>query len=155
MRNINRVFLLFFVLSFLISCGGKMETSRIGNPGAANKVLIALEPTEYKRLVAEELIKKLDDKNDNYVTLSGLPLLKKITPADFDAVIILNTGKAGKPDKAVLKFLKKFEGADNIVVYTTWGDENTKTDLPVDSISSASDELYIPVVRDEILRLMW
>lgn len=147
----------FIILAGLVSvclaaCSSGVRAQVFGNPDGADRYLIVLEPTEHKLQVARQLVTRLDNGRSS-ITLVGIDTLKRTVPDGYRAVFLLNTGKAGQPDRRVMEFVKKHGDTGVLVVYTTWGREGTSPVLPVDSLSSASVDGNISLAVDELVRM--
>jgi hypothetical protein len=155
MQTLKTFGLMLITAAILLSCGGKVETITVGNPDAADKILIAMEPSEYKLLLARDVASALDN-GSRFITITGLGALKKANPADYKAVIILNAVKAGKPDPKAAAYVAKYPDAGNVAVVNTWGGDPGTIKMDADTVSTASTTDEVAFVRQAIfLALDW
>ncbi len=110
-----------------------------GDYGAGDKrILIAFEPTRFKKALVEEMIALL---NDGSATLKVVNHMKKglegQDASDFDVVFITNSGATAKVRPDVSRWVEANGHPDNVIVHTTQRTRWTPQ-LQVDSVTSAS-----------------
>lgn len=117
----------------------------------AKKLLIAGQGSSFKDEVTTRIVHyfKLDSI---YIQVLDIKELQKISPEDFDAIVIIHTWEYGKPPIAVKEFIDRTEKYKNrIVVVTTSGQGSYKMEN-VDAIVGESILEDIPVFVDGIIR---
>lgn len=103
-------------------------------------ILIASRQSEFKAAVIETVAINYQTTNIA-VKIVGLEALESENPADYQAVVLINTCMAWKIDPAVESFLKRYPAADNLIVLTTSGDGEWLPKKPIgqyDAVSAAS-----------------
>jgi hypothetical protein len=120
-----------------------MESRAVAGETESGKVLITAQKSDYKSLVVEELTAKLQSVTAR-VEVTGLNALKEIDPAQYDALVLINTCMAWEPDPRAVRFLNAHpEVQERTVLFTTSGDGSWLPDLQkrswsVDALSGAS-----------------
>ncbi|MGC9365373.1 MAG: hypothetical protein ACP5FZ_12510 [Fidelibacterota bacterium] len=110
-------------------------------PESAATILIASRQSAFKVAVIENVAEYYKMRGVA-VKVVGLEALALENPADYQAVVLINTCMAWNLDPAVLSFLKQHSAAGNLIVLTTSGDGDW---LPknrtgqYDAISAASE----------------
>jgi hypothetical protein len=133
------VFLLLGAI-FLVACSLRsVETSESGGvTTSAARILIATENSKFKRAVVSDVRQGLKPGNP-YIKVIDVKVLRRESTYDYDAVVIVNTCMAGRPDPRVEEFIQDAAEKDKLVVLTTGKLDSWKPDSrEVDAITSAS-----------------
>lgn len=122
-------------------------------PVLTKRVLVATEASNFKDAVVMQLAETLR-KDGHTVDIIGLDLLGAKTIGDFQAIVLVNSCRAWRPNSAVRDFLKKLSDADKkkLVVLTTAN--SGECDLKVggiDAISAASKRTGIAAVSQTVV----
>ncbi len=115
-------------------------------------VLLVRDSSDFKDALADDLREILSAEGYSVAEEDSMRFLKKIDPFAYTAIIIVNTGKAGRPHSMVRDFLDKDGALPSTVVLTTYskpsGSRYVYADRPgVDGITSASPDDRA-VIRD-------
>ncbi len=147
----------------LLALGGcalkSVEPTEDGRRDARNgRVLIATQKSEFKRTVVSEIKDNLGD-NVAYVRIVDVKWLPNETPANYNAIVILNRCMAGRPDPRVETFIDELPQKNKVIVLTTgrldsWQPDSTE----IDAMSSASTmSATSPIARsiaDKVLNII-
>ncbi len=141
MKTTIMVILLGTLFSFgNIFAGGAQEAGGpIGNPDAAQRILIAAEYTRFKEALVKELVSQLDDGN-TYIRVidHSRNELNGIDPREWSSILITNSGARAQVRPNVVSWLESVAAFDeNIVLHTTQINDWTPR-VQVDSVTSAS-----------------
>ena len=105
---------------------------------AQDRVLVATQNSDFKQAVIQAIRDRLEN-NSNYIKVIDVKKLPYESTEGYDAVIILNTCMAGRPDPRVESFIDDSTEKEKIVVLTTGRLDSWKPESPrVDAMSSAS-----------------
>ena len=159
--TMKRFFLLliFFVLLFSNFILSTDEFSVIGSKA---RVCILSYDTEFKKSMAEALIKDLNSRGISVIT-DNIRNIKKYSAADYDAVILLSGAMIFSPRSHAVKFIKTNNYSSNIIyVFTTSNDTSPYDSLldkkKIDAVTSASttegDKEFDEVKNEIIERIM-
>ena len=124
----------------LVGCAvGTVSTMESGDRTAAqDRVLVATQNSDFKQAVIQAIRDRLEN-NSNYIKVIDVKKLPYESLEGYDAVIILNTCMAGRPDPRVESFIDDTTEKEKIVVLTTGRLDSWKPESPrVDAMSSAS-----------------
>jgi hypothetical protein len=139
-------------------CREYLSSAEQGDPGNAQRVLIAGERTAFKSAVVESVIGKLGT-SEYYFRIIGLDGLDAEDAAAYGAILLISSMQAGKLDHSVLGFLGKDPENPKVIVFYTRGTEDplperSKPDLRVDVVTSASRDDRVATRADELATLM-
>ena len=129
-------FCIFVFLIILIVSAASQE----GVYGTGDtKILLAFEPTRFKKDLMENMIRILDDGSHTVQVVNHKKAgLEGLRSEDFDAVFITNSGAMAKVRPDVTAWLDDNGGNPlNVIVHTTQRTVWTP-DVDVDSVTSAS-----------------
>ena len=121
-------------------------------PDAPQAILIASRESEFKEEIITKIVENYQGQNVN-IKIIGLSDVIAENPADYRAVLLINTCMSWDMDRKVHSFLKKYPDRDNIIVLTTSGDGGwlpKKKKRRFDAISSASEMTNVNTVAKEI-----
>ena len=124
----------------LVGCAvGTVSTMESGDRTAEqDRVLVATQNSDFKQAVIQAIRDRLEN-NSNYIKVIDVKKLPYESLEGYDAVIILNTCMAGRPDPRVESFIDDTTEKEKIVVLTTGRLDSWKPESPrVDAMSSAS-----------------
>jgi hypothetical protein len=99
-------------------------------------VLIATQGSKYKEAVVSGVVEALEEQ-EVHIKVIDVSGLSEIQVEDWDAIVILHTWQASKPQKDAEAFLKKQDQRRKIIVHTTSGKGTNAMD-GVDAITGAS-----------------
>lgn len=106
-----------------------------GSP-TGKRVFVALENSEWKLALAKELVEAFRAEAD--FTVDNLSALSALKPAEWDAVVVVASIKAGSLQGDARAFLRANPGQERIVAVATSG--SGRSGLPgTDAIAAASD----------------
>ena len=116
-----------------------VETSESeGVTPSAARILIATENSKFKRAVVSDVRQGLKPGNP-YIKVIDVKALRRESTYNYDAVVIVNTCMAGRPDPRVEEFIQNAAEKDKLVVLTTGKLDSWKPDSKeVDAMTSAS-----------------
>jgi hypothetical protein len=164
MPNTTNVRLLCGLLALVFACQSGCAIPRhiwkqddivagaINEPSSSDRVFIASGESEFKRAVIEHLEDRLTPQGV-YIKFAGLSALEKVRADDYDAVVIMTSCVAWGIDPRAAGFLKRHEGANNIIVLATSGAGDWLPDTKgkgYDAVASASKQTRVEEVADEI-----
>jgi hypothetical protein len=131
--------LLVLKLSLLGCAVGTVGTMESGDRTAEqDRVLVATQNSDFKQAVIQAIRDRLEN-NSNYIKVIDVKKLPYESTEGYDAVIILNTCMAGRPDPRVESFIDDTTEEEKVVVLTTGRLDSWKPESPrVDAMSSAS-----------------
>jgi len=121
-------------------------------PEATQEILIASRESEFKEKIITTIVENYQGQNVN-IKIIGLSDVIAENPADYRAVLLINTCMSWDMDRKVNSFLKKYPDRDNIIVLTTSGSGEwlpKKKKRRFDAISSASEMTDVDQVAKEI-----
>jgi hypothetical protein len=129
---------------------GVISQFEINSPDLKQKILIASQESKFKTDLVSSIVNGLKTK-DIYIKVIDVTSLTGIVPRDWNSIIIINTCEAGKLQKNVIEFFKKYPDDKRMILVTTSGSGIWKPDdISIDSISSASLNDNIPEISDSI-----
>lgn len=148
----NKSFLVVFMLLILV--GTSVYAESYGDSNSSRQVLIVKEDTGYKKRLIKELISRLEDEGNIYITVVDHRKgeLVDLDPADYNAVFITNSGVQAKVRPGVMTWLDKISGKDENVILHTTQTSVWEPAVEVDSITSASRNSNINKISDEIIQ---
>ncbi|MEW5735398.1 MAG: hypothetical protein AB1921_11115 [Thermodesulfobacteriota bacterium] len=121
-----------------------------GNEQSAAKVLIAADASDFKGAVVKQLVEKLV-ADGAFVRLAPLSDLSKLNAADYKAVVLVNTVIAWQAKPDVQAFIKRTQDRDRLILVSTAGDPEIRTDFDgVDAVTAASEMENAGGLADEI-----
>ncbi|HDP67089.1 MAG TPA: hypothetical protein ENN20_01160 [Candidatus Marinimicrobia bacterium] len=123
-------------------------------PESAATILIASRQSAFKAAVIETVAVNYQTTNIA-VKIVGLEALESENPADYQAVVLINTCMAWKMDPAVEFFLKQYPAAGNIIILTTSGDGDwlpKNRNGQYDAISAASEMADVEKTAAKIIQ---
>ncbi|MCF7912421.1 MAG: hypothetical protein K9M99_07825 [Candidatus Cloacimonetes bacterium] len=146
MKNIILVIMIILLLS---GCKQSPE-QRVINPGAQSRILIAMTTTEFKEQIVSRIINDFGERAT--IEINGLSSLKKVNPAEYDAIIIMDACEAGMKFNASLNnFTSKHTETDNAIFIITAGDPDWEWDNKnYRAITSASETSHISDIVSEL-----
>jgi hypothetical protein len=124
----------------LVACSLRsVETSESGGlTTSAARILIATENSKFKRAVVSDVRQGLKPENP-YIKVIDVKALRGESTYDYDAVVIVNTCMAGRPDPRVEEFIENAAQKHKLVVLTTGMLDSWKpATKEVDAMTSAS-----------------
>ena len=123
-------------------CPARMTTMEKGDRNCGKRILIATERSEFKDAVVQKIVAKSEEEGW-FVKATDLRELPEEPTAEYQAVAIVNTCKAGRLSRHVRKVLDVADeqARGKMILLTTAGDEDWQANVPgVDAITSASKE---------------
>lgn len=138
-RPLRCCILVLGCLSFLGCTLKTVDTMETGDKTSAkSRVLIATQNSEFKRTVVSE-IKAALGNDIFYIKILDVKWLPTVSVEDFDAIVILNRCRAGRPDPRVESFIDETRDKQKVIVLTTGRLDSWRPESPqVDAITSAS-----------------
>ena len=135
-----------FGILWLVMRQGVVEPFAVGDPGLEKRVLIASQGSDFKNAVVESLTTYLKEK-PAYVKVIDVTSLSEVNEDDLDAVILIHTTEYSKLQPDVDQFLSRAIDLDRVVLLTTSGPGDWKTDkYDVETITSASKHEEMPTL---------
>jgi hypothetical protein len=138
----------------------RIEGNNFGNPQSSKKVLIAGKGSEFRDIVINHLVEKLQ-KDSVYISIVDLSEIKSKNPGDWNAILLVNRCVAFDYDNLVSKYVKKYPKSQNIVIFTTSADPrgcNLKSKLSrklkLDAYSSASVKENVNPAVEAIYKML-
>jgi len=133
----KKILYILLVLTMISSLPVVAKSKEYGNMQGKVKVLIAQEPTRFKKKLVEEMIAILDDgKTYIKVVDHKKKELRAENPADYTIVFITNSGVNSRVRPWVKDWLDKYSAdRSKIVVHTTQREVWTPK---IDTLTSAS-----------------
>jgi len=141
----KKMFIIVITFFVLTGCGKEVVKKEIGDSSSKNKILIATEDSQFKNMIADNLVSKL---NGSYIKIIDVRNLSSENPDGFNAIAIVSTVKAGQIHKKALELIGKPEFKSKIILLSTYGTE--KNDPSIDTISSSSKLNKIPELAGKI-----
>lgn len=138
------IFVFVLVCLPTLICTGEQawadDHKRIAQSNAHSaRVFIARQSSEFKDALLENITSRLDAQSVSY-KVADVSALKKIDEGNYEAVVIIQYVKAGRINGNVRRYLDKTENMGKIVLVTTSGSGNPRTDAwDIDTISAASE----------------
>ena len=149
MRTVIAVVVLFMVL---VSMG--FAATEEGPEDSSRRVLLATEHSRYKAQLFATIREQLLD-GETFVRSVDHRIgeLDEEDPDDYSVVVITSPGIHDTLRPWINNWLATHDTAENIIVYSTWGNVTFKPDLPelVDSVTSASGFAQIDDVADDLV----
>ena len=130
-----------------------VRSTRLGR-GGGERVLIAVQRTEFKLSVAEKAAKMLWDEGRTVETVE-VEALDELRTGDYDAIAIANTLRVYRLNGHVRGFLARAEAAEKgkVVLFTTCATPGYDVEVPgVDAITGASRMSEAETSAREIVR---
>lgn len=123
---------------------------------AKPKVLVAIEPTEFKTALAKEIVAKLEKESLEVVLVEEHKKeIEKHSAANYDAVFISNSGVSSKVRPWIAKWIENnSEHKDKIILHTTKTRDWTEQVTGVDMVSSASKKSDVSLFTKEYVALI-
>jgi hypothetical protein len=146
---------LFIISISAISLLGITERARSEELAQANgntsRVFIARQRSDFKDALLKNITEQLDAQSVSY-EVADISALKKMNDAGYEAVVIIQYVKAGRINSNVRRYLDRTEHMDGVVLVTTSGSGNAKTDKwNIDTISSASEMSELDKITRTVL----
>jgi len=139
------IVILFFVY-WLVKRQGVIESFDVGNPELAQKVLIASQGSDFKNALVESLTTHLEE-HQLFIKVIDVTTLGEVNEDEWDALVFIHTTEQWKLQPDVDKFLARARGLDKIILLTTSGQGDWKTDTyDVETITSASKQEEMPTL---------
>jgi hypothetical protein len=127
-----------------------IESYDITRAEAEYKVLIASQGSKFKNALVESVTTHLGEKATIHVI--DVTTLPEVNEAEWDAVVLIHTTEQWKLQPDVKSFLERATDLHKIILVTTSGSGDWKTDdYDVDIITSASKTDELPSLMQEIL----
>ena len=148
------VLLFIWLLPFV--CTGEQEWASADNQlaqsdGIAARVFIAAQSSKFKDALLANITTSLDSQSVSY-EVAEVSALKMIDEEDYNAVVIIQYVKAGRINSHVRRFLDRTQSMNKIVLVTTAGSGNPKTDAwDIDTITSASKMDELVEITEKVL----
>jgi hypothetical protein len=141
-----------FGVYLLINRQGVIESHEINSPDLEQKVLIASQGSDFKNALVESLVTHLKER-PIYIKITDVTTLSEIKEADWDALVLIHTTEQQRLQPDVEKYLDRAENLTKVVLVTTSGPGNWKTDdYDVDVITSASKMNELPLLASSLLK---
>ena len=120
----------------------------------AARIFIAKQSSDFKDALLDTITSNLDENSVSY-EVADISALKKFNEEEYEAIVIIQYVKAGRINGNVRRYLDKTEHMGKIVLVTTSGSGDPKTDAwDVDTISTASEMSDVDkIARTILLRL--
>lgn len=135
-----------FVIYLLVNRQGVIESFDVGNPGLAQNVLIASQGSAFKNAIVESLTTHLKERQ-LFIKVIDVTTLGEVNEDDWDALVFIHTTEQWKLQPDVEKFLARARDLDKIILLTTSGQGDWKTDkYDVETITSASKKEEMPTL---------
>ncbi|MDH4211122.1 MAG: hypothetical protein OEV79_06700 [candidate division WOR-3 bacterium] len=140
-----------FAIYLLLNRQGVVESYDVGEPETGNRLLIVSQGSEFKNALVESVITHLADES-LYVCVIDVSGLEEINEDEWDAILILHTTEQWKLQPDVKKYLDRARNLDRVVVITTSGSGEWKSDeYAVDVMTSASKKEELRALTDNIV----
>jgi hypothetical protein len=130
------IFLLFIVWykhTFSMKATKHFEINR---PTAKNRILIAMQGSEFKDSLVNDVITELKSKSV-YISVIDVSDLSEVKEESWSAIIVIHTWENWKPQEDARLFIEKVKDKDKLIVLSTSGQGSYKIE-GVDGITSAS-----------------
>lgn len=126
------------------------QAYEVNSPNLEKKLLLATQGSEFKNTVTQAIVDYY--KSDSvFIKIIDVSALKEISPADYDAIMVMHTWEYEKPPTAVTTFIERTSSSQhNIVVVTTSGPGTSKME-EVDAITGESILDDAPQIVDNII----
>ena len=150
------IFIPLFVCLLPFICTGEQGWADTDNQlaqsnGDSARVFIATQSSKFKDALLANIMSSLDAQSVSY-EVADVSALKKIDEKDYKAVVIIQYVKAGRINSNVRRYLDKTENMGEIVLVTTSGSGNPKTDTwDIDTISAASEMNDLDKITQTVL----
>ncbi len=145
------VFVVLMVIYSIVFGMDVIETSEIGKPDAPVKILIASQGSEFKNALVGKITDALKG-DDVFIYITDTTKLPEAPMDDYKAVVLIHTVEAWKLEKHVELYLSKTGDLSNLVLVSTSGGGDWKTDkYDVDTITSASKKVELDPVASEVI----
>ena len=146
---------LFLLGSWVSGCATRpmIVTTTIGALDARDKLLIAMQGSEFKDKVLSNIIHEFE-KEGLFIEIIDLENLAEKSSRDYGAVVIMNEYRMFQVDERARHFIQGIDADEQkkIVLLTTAGSPGmTGEDLNVDAISSASEMIEADILSDRII----
>lgn len=144
------VFVIIFGIYLLLNIQGKAESYEVNSPDNEFSLLIATQGSPFKDALLQSIITETQD-NSLYIKVLDVHELETQNPEDWNGLIIIHTVERFDMQKDVRKFLNSRKDFSDILLITTSGSGEWKTDqFDVDVITSASKKDEIPQIIEQI-----
>jgi hypothetical protein len=148
------IVLLMFVCFMPFICNGEQEWADAKHhlvQDNAARIFIAKQSSKFKDALLENITSHLDQQSVSY-EVEDVSALKKLNEEEYEAIVIIQYVKAGRINGNVRRYLDKTEHMDMIVLVTTSGSGDPKTDAwDVDTISTASEMSDVDKIARTVL----
>ena len=147
------------LLSFWGCALKSVEPTEDGGRDAGNGwVLIATQKSDFKRSVVSEIKDNLGD-DVAYVRVVDVKWLPNETPANFNAIVILNRCMAGRPDPRVETFIDELPDKNKVIVLTTgqmdsWRPDSTEVDAMTSASTMSATSPIARSIADKVLNII-
>ena len=133
-------------------------TGEGGRDAGSGRVLIATQKSDFKRSVVSEIKDNLGD-DVAYVRVVDVKWLPNETPANFNAIVILNRCMAGRPDPRVETFIDELPDKDKVIVLTTgqldsWRPDSTEVDAMTSASTMSTTSPIARSIADKVLEII-
>jgi hypothetical protein len=138
-------------ITFLYGCAPRaVKTVEFGDPGAAARVLIASERSDFKQAVIERVVAGFENEG-LFFKIIDLRDLDGASVETYNAVVIINTCVAWQLNPRVTAFLEETNMRGKTVLLTTAGDADWHADAAgVDAITAASSSADVDRTADKL-----
>ena len=132
-------------------CAPKMvETAEFGDPQTSHRILIATGQSEFKQAVASEVIRGCEGAA-LFFKITDLRRLEFEAVESYTAIVIMNTCFAWQMDPRVKRFLESTTAKAKVIVMTTAGDSNWRSETAgVDAFTAASSPADVTRAAEKI-----
>ncbi|UCG92092.1 MAG: hypothetical protein JSV97_13735 [candidate division WOR-3 bacterium] len=128
-----------------------IEPFAVGSVETEHKVLIASQGSDFKNALVESLTTHLQERQV-YIRIIDVTSLQEVNEQEWDGLVLIHTTENWKLQPAVKAYLDRAKDLDKIVVVTTSGSGEWKTeDYDVDVLTSASKTKELPALITNIL----
>ncbi len=147
-----RVLVIFFLISVVYGCSRLgIELVEKGDFSSENRIILFSNKTEFKEKVTFRILEEFEKEN-NYIKLVDVSMLKNENLDEYKVIVILNPCKVGSINYSVRKLLKNINKKDNIILFTTTGYDDCRSAKPdIDMMTSASLLEDVDIVSDRLI----
>ena len=143
--------LIMFGIYLLSNIQGEAESFEVNSPELEQKVLIASQGSDFKNALVGSLTTYLG-KKPIYIKVIDVSALSEVNEDEWSAMILIHTTEMNKVQSDVKAYLDKAHDLDKVIIITTSGPGDWKTDkYDVDIITSASKKKELPSLISTIL----
>src|SRR5688572_10118489 len=128
---------LFFIAWYKHTYSMKVaKRFEVNSPSAKNRILIAMQGSEFKDSLVNGVINELKSKSV-YISVIDVSDLSEVNQESWSTIIVIHTWENWKPQGDARLFIEKVKDKEKLIVLSTSGQGNYKIE-GVDGITSAS-----------------